>query len=59
MCMENLDVIYGDTRDRHGRERFLQFVLQEHYEGKIQTITLTETYINLFYALIFVCINYR
>jgi hypothetical protein len=33
MCMENMDVIYGDTRDRHGRERFLQFILQEHYEG--------------------------
>ena len=44
MCMENLNVIYGDTRDRHGRERFLQFVLQEHYEGNGWLVTKNTNY---------------
>ena len=31
--MATLDVNYGDTRDSLGSDRFLQFNLQEHFEG--------------------------
>ena len=40
-CLEKLGVLYGDTRDEQGRQRFLQFTLQDHYEGNLLIYTRT------------------